>query len=172
MKSRNSSRQTLLHFLRIPPSQSGAASLSYGNFSLKRSIKCKSFHDIGKSSPYSKRHRNAQGTTIYIGTDAPRHFLTQNDFLSQSSTKAPSEEYKKFHRRYKHVALDRLDIVYLKSRGIEHSSLILLYSSQVSVLVASSGEHFLNGSIERNTALITNMPVKTWPANYNMSRKM
>ena len=32
---------------------------------------------------------------------------------------------------------------------------ILLYSSQVSVLGASSGQHFLNGSTERNNVLVT-----------------
>ena len=119
--------------------------MSFDSFSFNRSIKCKSFHDIGKSSPCSKRHRNAQGKTIYIRTDAPRHCLTQIDFLSYSNTKAPSEEDEKLHRRYEHVALDRLDIAYLKSRGIEYSSLILLYTSQVSALVASSKNTFSTG---------------------------
>ena len=118
MTSQKVLRQTLLHLLRIPPSQSRAASVSYGSFSFNRSIKCKSFHNIGKSSPCSKRHRNAQGKTIYIRTDAPRHCLTQIDSLSQSNTKAPSEEYEKLHRHYKHVALDRLDIAFLKSKGL------------------------------------------------------
>jgi len=66
----------------ISPSQSGAASVSYDRFSFNRSIKCKSFHDFGKSSPCSKRRRSAQGKNIYIRTDARKHCLTQIDFLS------------------------------------------------------------------------------------------
>jgi len=57
----------------------GAAAVSYGSFSLNRSIKCKSFNDISKSSPCSKRNARK---TIYIGTDAPRHCLTQIDYFS------------------------------------------------------------------------------------------
>jgi len=69
------------------------------------------------------------------------------------------------------VALDRLDIVYLKRRGIECSSLILLYTSQVSVLVASGGKHFFNRSTEHNNALFINT-LKTWLADHNMPRHM
>ena len=65
-----------------------------------------------------------KGKIIYIRTDAPRHCLTQIDFFSESNTKAPSEEYEKLHRRWKYVALDCLDIAYLKRREIEYSSLI------------------------------------------------
>jgi len=82
MTSQKVLRQSLLHLLRIPPSQRGAANVSYDSFSFYHNIKCKSFDDIGKSSPCSKRHRNAQGKTIYIGTDAPKHCLSRIDFLS------------------------------------------------------------------------------------------
>jgi len=82
MTARKRSRQTLLHLLRMPLFQSGAPSVSYISFFLTRSIKCKSFYDIGKSSPCSKRHRNAQSHNIYVGTDASRHCLTQMEILT------------------------------------------------------------------------------------------
>ena len=122
-------------------------------------------------SPYSKKHRNALSKTIHTGTNAPKHYLTRMDFLSQSSTKAQSKEYEELYKRYRHVAFDRLDTVYHKSRGIEYSSLALLYSSQVSAAVVSSGEHFLDRFTVRSIALFASM-VKTWLADYTMPRNM
>jgi len=161
--------QTLLHLHRMPPSQTELQACLMTAF---LSIAASSASLFMISVRVVPTQRDAEMFKVRLFTSKPMYLGIVG--LRLTSWVRPEQRLRQRSNRNsigftKMLAFDRVDIVYLKSRGTDYSSLRLLYWSQVSVLVASSEEYFLNGSTERNNALVTNM-LKTWLADHNMPR--
>ena len=151
---------------------SRVASVSYDSFPLNHRTNCQSFHDIMISVRVVPPRRNTEMLKVRLFT--LRLMRLGIVWIRLTSSVSPSQ---RLHRRSTINSIGVTNNVVLsfrrglsQNRGIEYFSAILLYPSQGSVLVTSSG-NFLNGSTEHSNTLVTNM-LKTWLTDDNMRRNL